>query len=99
MILNLKKLSLATSITIYYVTSVTIIGELYKPLKNALAAVGGHHWVGKGITAFIVYLLAYGLLSFINNKSQTNNISRSIFISPLISTLVLLIFFVYEYSL
>lgn len=60
--INSRALSLATSWTIIFIVAMTIVSELYKPLKTILADLSGHHWVSKGIVALIFFVILYKLL-------------------------------------
>ena len=59
--MNLRALNFSTIFTMVLITLMTIFGELYKPLKDFLAKIGTHHWIGKGITALIFFIILYRL--------------------------------------
>lgn len=54
----IRALSYATNITIITITGLTIWAEKVTGVKDALVTLGGHHWVGKGIVAALVYGLS-----------------------------------------
>jgi len=69
---HIKALSIATTVVIWYIVAVTIIAENFAPLKNALAAATGHHWVSKGVFALILFAVAYGACVFLLTDSREN---------------------------
>jgi len=83
-----------------FVVGVTIIGELYKPLKDLLADVHNHHWIGKGIWSAIVFVVVSALYFFFANSSQKDGTAYVIKLASILITigsLVLLGFFLYEF--
>ena len=51
---------LSAIITIIYITTITVAADLYPPLKEFLANVFSHHWIGKSITAILIFAIFTG---------------------------------------
>lgn len=109
---NLVRSSLiASSLTIIFIVIITLAGELYKvtgmdgkvvnPIKDFLKALHGHHWVGKGIWAIGLFLLATLIFYYVGRKHDDMHKLSSyitILIGTLISGTVLLYgFFTFEF--
>jgi hypothetical protein len=58
--LNAAKISLFVNIIL--TTFLAIVAELFAPLKEGLTQIGGHHWTGKGIVAFVAFFAIYALI-------------------------------------
>jgi purine-cytosine permease-like protein len=61
----LRGLAISGTLSVLFVTVVTIAAELYPPLKNWLASTFTHHWVGKGVIAMAIFFLLGLLLGFL----------------------------------
>lgn len=90
---------LGAIISIIFVTIITILADLYLPLKDFLKAVFAHHWIGKGILAIAIFLIAALLINLtsynIDDKKILKRLSTLLWIS-IISSLILMLFFLYE---
>jgi len=83
------------------VTLLTIIGDLYAPLKNLLKDAHYHHWVGKGVWAavlFVIIVFGYILGAKNSNKKITDKLLKILSCVAIISAVALILFFVYEFS-
>ena len=69
--MKLRALAHATSTTIITITALTIIAELYSPLKDTLTKIGSHHWVGKGIVATVVFVVTAVVLNRVLQQGIT----------------------------
>lgn len=78
---NLIQSSLiSASLTIIFVTILTIAGELYKvtgadgkvinPIKDFLKMLHGHHWVGKSIWAIVFFIIATAVFYFVERNVE-----------------------------
>ena len=99
--LKITNAFLASAIVVsVFVVVATILGELYKPFKNMLAELHGHHWVGKGIWSAVVFV-AVGALYYVTTKEPntdtTTRLMKILSWMAILVTLVLFIFFIYEY--
>ena len=95
--MNIKALSYSANITLVVITFLTIVGELNKPLKNTLASIGGHHWVGKGIVALAVFILGYVVIrTFADKKSDTDTSLCSTIAVTVLSGVLIVLFFVFH---
>ncbi|MDP3934913.1 MAG: hypothetical protein Q8Q46_01685 [Candidatus Giovannonibacteria bacterium] len=52
----------AAIITIVFVVVITILAELFAPLKDWLKNFSGHHWASKSIFSALIYAVATALL-------------------------------------
>jgi hypothetical protein len=94
---NLTALSRSYNLTCLYITLATIIGELYKPFKASLASLTGHHWISKGVTALIIFIVLTYLLGNINEKNDLAPI-KEVFTTTIIYSIVMVAFFIIFYS-
>ena len=95
--LNMKSLTSSTIYTIVIITLATIISELSKPFKEFLASITGHHWVSKSILSLIFFVLVYYLGSkFCGDKSDFSA-GKKVFITTIVSSLVIFLFYVWHY--
>ena len=84
-----------------FIVILTIVGELYEPLKSLLKEQHHHHWVGKGIWASVLFIVVsiVSVLSLKNpSLSGTARLLKTLAWVLALSLIVLLIFFAYEYS-
>lgn len=84
-----------------FVTLVTIFGELVPPIKNWLKDAHYHHWVGKGIWAGILFVVAF-IISYPLTKRLPQEKWLRFFINSTVvvlvaAPLILLLFFIYEF--
>ncbi len=108
----LKSVILSTSFTFIFITTLTIVGELYKvlneqgksinPLKDLLKSLHGHHWVGKGVWAIFFFSAVWFVFYFIVKPSDDGRLSLYVKIASwvlMLCTAALFGFFTYEYFL
>jgi len=89
-------------VSVIFITASTIGGELYHPFKDWLKATFYHHWVGKGILSVAIFLVVTLLHIFI---SKSKNVGEErlkkcfmiLFWLSVVSTLLITIFFIYEF--
>ena len=88
-------------IAIAAVVALTIVGELYTPLKDSLKAVFSHHWVGKGVLSFAgFYLLGLLLIPLSGRGSrEITTLLYVLFWVALLGALSVIGFYYYETSL
>lgn len=53
----LKGFTTSAIVAVVLITVLTIAGELYKPLKDALKDAFMHHWIGKGVVSFVGFIV------------------------------------------
>ncbi len=102
---------IASSLTVIFITLLTIGGELYKitgvdgktlnPIKELLKALHGHHWVGKGIWAVGFFLIAAIAMYLIHRNSEKQPALhfyvRMLTYTLMLGTILLFGFFTYEF--
>ncbi len=100
--INIKKIqsfSIGAIVAIFFVVTVTILAELYAPLKDFLKNMFYHHWIGKGVLAIAVFLSASFISYFFIRKSNIGRVIaclRLLVITAIIGFAVILFFFLYE---
>ncbi|MCF7815964.1 MAG: hypothetical protein K9M10_00930 [Candidatus Pacebacteria bacterium] len=108
-----KGILLGATMAVIFAVIITIAGELYKvvgidgkslnPIKDLLKEWHGHHWVGKGIWAAIVFGVTI-LTSYTLSKKDFSEVSLNKYVSLLtysvsLGTILLFVFFGYEYMI
>lgn len=95
--INSTALSISTIIVIWLVVVMTIVSEISESLHSFLAKVGGHHWVGKGITAVVVFILLN--LIFSKMKESENVLKNTVYIvvSTVLGGLIIFGFFLWHF--
>lgn len=81
---------------ILLIVILTIIGELYAPLKDWLKDVFLHHWIGKGVLAVAIFVFLGLALPRKKAENSIGPILRILTIVTVFATLALVLFFVYE---
>ncbi len=91
---------ISAALVAVFVVIITIYGELYAPLKDWLKVNFYHHWVGKSVLSVVLFLALF--ISFIfktPNEKFLNFSLKLAFWLAIISSAVILIFYLYEVSL
>ena len=92
---------LGATVSVVFVTVVTIVGDLYAPLKKFFADSLGHHWVGKSVWAVVIFaLITIGTAYLNRNKAEDVDLSRYVkwlTRAVLAGVLLLVAFYLYEY--
>lgn len=89
----------AAAATVIFTTLITVLGDLYLPLKDWLKAVFTHHWIGKGVLAVVLWVLFFAVLSSAKNDLAEDKLPEALnrlSVAAVFGTLVLFAFFVYE---
>jgi hypothetical protein len=83
-----------------FVIAITIVSDLYLPIKDWLKATHGHHWVGKGIWTVVLFVffatVSYPLFKR-NVCELTPRMVNNAAHVAVFATLAITAFFVYEY--
>lgn len=83
-------------------TLLTVVADLYGPLKDLLKQLFSHHWIGKGVVAIFVFL-AVGFGGWIFRREagdESAGVARGLkilFWSTIFSAIVVFGFFVWEF--
>jgi len=75
---------ISASIAVIFIVAVTIMGELYAPLKDWLKNAFTHHWIGKGAISFI----GFYLISFLLYSAMSENINRTVLLLNILTCIV-----------
>lgn len=95
---NIKAAAISTTLTIILITFLTMYSELNTAFKDALKGLAGHHWVAKGIIAFVFFMVAYFVISRLVDEGK--NVKKSVtyvVITTIICSLAILFFYAYEF--
>jgi hypothetical protein len=82
---------------ILLMTIVTIVAELFLPLKSFLANLTGHHWTAKGVLGVILFIALTIIFTVVG---KAGNVSRNMSItigSTIVGATALLVFYVIHY--
>lgn len=96
-----QAVAFGTIVVTFFIVSITIGGELFKPLKALLAEAHHHHWVGKGIwsgVTFVVTSAIYYIATRFPKEERTHTLIKWAGIVMLLGTIILLLFFWYEFA-
>lgn len=107
----LKSFTLSTLVTSVFIVVITIAGELYKtvgadgkvvnPIKDLLKTLYGHHWVGKGVWAIVLFFTTMLAFYFVmKSEDDSRGLGKYIMLLSwvlILCTLMLYGFFTYEY--
>ena len=95
--INSKALTISTTVVIWLIVAMTIVGELSEPFKLSIAKIGGHHWAGKSLVASISFVVLY--LLFIKAKESENVFKGTLWIvsSMVLGGLIIFSFFVQHF--
>lgn len=79
---------------ILLMTLVIIVADLFKPLKDFLFSITGHHWTAKGVLGVILFAALTVIFNFTGKDAQNTakNIDLTI-ISTAVGMVSLLIFY------
>lgn len=86
-------------VAIIFIPISVILGELYKPFKDWLKNIFYHHWIGKGVIAFVIFYF-FGFLKYFKSKDNEDVIVKMLkvlFWITFIGTLAIISFYLYEY--
>ncbi|MBI2046170.1 MAG: hypothetical protein HYT28_02020 [Parcubacteria group bacterium] len=88
---------IGASVAVVFIAVVTIGGELYTPIKDWLAGVFSHHWIGKGILTMLVFVIA-SILPYTREATVASlaRLTAVLFFISLCSALAIAGFFGYE---
>jgi hypothetical protein len=67
------------------VAVLTIVGEMYSPLKDILTNVFKHHWLGKGALSIVLFVLVYQTRR--GEYARADTTSRAIYLAVIVSFL------------
>jgi len=95
---DVKAVAEATAAVAVLVATLTIVGELWHPLKDTLKLVFAHHWLGKGALSIALFAAVYWLRK--ESPARNGSAVRALYWAVALSwvaTLVMVIFFTMHY--
>ncbi len=83
-------------------TLLTVVADLYVPLKDLLKQVFSHHWIGKGVIAIFIFLtIGFGGWIFRRETSgESADVARglkTLFWTTIFSFFIIFGFFIWEF--
>jgi|SRR3989338_4248186 len=95
---NIKAMSISTMLTVVLIFLITIYTELNSGFKDALKAFAGHHWVAKGIIAFVFFIVAYYVLNhFVSKKEDVLENVELVLVFTVVCSVGIFLFYLYEF--
>lgn len=88
--------SLSATLTVIFVTIITIVAELTPSFKEFLKNLSGHHWTSKSILSLVFYIAAMILLYFVFRNIDARKVSTHIALATwttVLGILALLLFY------
>tara|TARA_B100000745_G_scaffold219274_1_gene145997 strand:+ start:10164 stop:10487 length:324 start_codon:yes stop_codon:yes gene_type:complete len=85
----------AAGLVAILVTIITIVGEVWLPLKDTLKLIFTHHWLGKSALSLALFVFIYWLRR--NKPVRSNQVARSVYgaiVLSFIASFALVAFFV-----
>lgn len=94
----MRAFAISAGLAIITIALLTIVADLYKPLKSWLALTFTHHWIGKGVISFVgFYVVGYVLSFFVSdNRDKVATVLFGLFWVSLLSALAITGFYYYE---
>lgn len=94
----MKKYYIAAIISILYIPLVTILGELFSPLKDFFKKIFWHHWLGKGAVLLMLFLgICLALYRKKEEKIADEKYLSFLVLFSSVGALSIFAFFVFEY--
>ncbi len=99
---TVASITIGALVAMFFVVGITILGELYAPLKPFLKEQHYHHWIGKSVWSVVVFVIVTATTLIYYRKKDDTEIPLSRYLSLAsiflgAGTIVLYLFFVYEY--
>lgn len=89
----------ASIAAVIFIIAITIIADLYLPIKDWLKDIFTHHWIGKSILSLVIFII-FGIISFFlpikTNEEKISKLLKILFWILIIGTLAIFMFFIYE---
>lgn len=95
MVKNVYAFQIATSIAIIFIALLTIASELSPGIEDIFKGIGGHHWVGKGISSVVLFFLIAFLYKGRDDLEKGN---RLIIYSLIFGFLAIFLFFILHFN-
>lgn len=80
--MNTPKFTIAAawsaSITVLFITFLTVLGDIQAPVKDWLTTTFSHHWLGKSILAVLVFALFSVLFSLFIKRTDNKALHAAI---------------------
>lgn len=89
----------AVTLTIIFITVITVYADLYPPLKDWLKNSFTHHWIGKGVLSFLLFVSSVILFSTMPFRVTEEKLVKKIWLvfwTSLLGTIVIFSLYIYE---
>ncbi len=87
---------LGATVSAWLLTLMVIVADLYTPFKDALKGIFGHHWIGKGVITFAIFILV-GFIFSNTQKIGSTPVADAAYKSAWAGFAVILLFYLYEW--
>ena len=84
---------------VIFIIVVTIVADVYLPLKDWLKNIFTHHWIGKSILSVVIFIVAGGISLILPIQPKEEKINKSLKILVwllIVGVLAIFSFFIYE---
>ncbi|MEK7531820.1 MAG: hypothetical protein AAB545_02750 [Patescibacteria group bacterium] len=104
--MNQKKLlqafsyTLSATVTVVFFTLITIVADVFLPLKDWLKLTFTHHWIGKGVLGFVLFFVSAMFISLLPLRLIDQSLEKALrilFWTSLLGTLAIFSFFTFEF--
>ncbi|OGF57049.1 MAG: hypothetical protein A2Z21_10295 [Candidatus Fraserbacteria bacterium RBG_16_55_9] len=93
--LSMSVLAVANILTVISIVVLTIVAELFPPVKEFLNRLTGHHWITKGLLALAVFSITAGIGALVRREESRDPLGWSWFAGTVafVGVIVLFLFF------
>ena len=74
----LNALISSVTITIIFITTITVAADLYLPIKDWLKNIFSHHWIGKGVLSLVIFPVLTLTLTLISQKTDESKLTSKL---------------------
>jgi hypothetical protein len=89
----------AAILAVIFITVITVVTDLYPPLKDWLKVIFTHHWIGKSVVSFVIFLVVGAIASFFARVASIEKITKQLYFlfwSSVAGSAIISFFFLWE---
>lgn len=94
---SIRAQAYAVHSAIWFIVVATVIAEKMPLFKDKLAAVFGHHWIGKGDLAIVLFFLVILVFSKKEDPEDVSGLVRGVLVSAILGGLAIFLFYLLYY--
>ena len=87
----------AVHAAIWFVVVATVLAEKMTSFKQGLAGLFGHHWIGKGDLAIVLFFAVVLVFSRSKDPDDVTGLVRGVLLSAVLGALTIFIFYLLHY--